>query len=166
MSGFIDWLESLNQRDRKVRAVLRRSLSFEPGTYPAVYPYVEPFLVMDGNPWRRKIHYLVAGLWAQHLREGQGEGNPLGKAAALHMNEKQSRSTESRFVALLDSDEDQLPYRLRQMLALLKDESIDFESVLRGLLFWDSETRRTQIDWSKDFYRTLNHTNYTNEETP
>ena len=73
-------------------------------------------------------------------------------------------STEQRFVALLDSDEDQLPYRLRQMIALLKDQSIEFESVLKGLVFWNSESKRTQSDWAKDFYHTLNHDNSTNEE--
>ena len=166
MSGFVEWLESLNQRDTKVRAVLRRSLAFDPGTHPASYPYVEPFLAADDNSWRRAVHYLVAGLWAQHWKEGWGEGLPLGRAAAIQMNASQSKSTEQRFVALLDSDEDQLPYRLRQMVALLKDQSIDFGSVLRGLVSWNSETKRTQTDWAKDFYRTLNQNDSTNEEIP
>jgi len=166
MSGFVAWLESLNQRDTKVRAVLRRSLAFEPGTQPAAYPYVESFLATEDNPWRRTVHYLVAGLWAQHWKVGRGEGAPLGIAAAIQMNASQSKSAEQRFVALLDSDDDQLPYRLRQMIALLNDQSIDFESVLKGLVFWNSESKRTQTDWAKDFYRTLNHDNSTNEETP
>jgi len=164
MSGFVAWLESLNQRDTKVCAVLRRSLAFDPGTQPAAYPYVEPFLATEDNSWRRTVHYLVAGLWAQHWKDGRGECAPLGRAAAIQMNASQSKSTEQRFVALLDSDEDQLPYRLRQMIALLKDQSIDFESVLTGLVFWNSESKRTQTDWAKDFYRTLNHDNSTNEE--
>ena len=44
MSAFIEWLESLNEKDTKVRAVLMRSLAFEPGTHVPAYPYVEPFL--------------------------------------------------------------------------------------------------------------------------
>ncbi len=39
MSGFIKWLEDLSERDTKVRAVLRRSLSFDPGKFAAAYPY-------------------------------------------------------------------------------------------------------------------------------
>lgn len=177
MSGFVAWLESLNQRDTKVRAVLRRSLAFDPGTQPAAYPYVEPFLAAEDNSWRRTVHYLVAGLWAQHWKDGRtGVALPLGKAFGEFESEKRSKlkgeernkvtSTEQRFVALLDSDEDQLPYRLRQMIALLKDQSIDFENVLNGLVFWNSESKRTQTDWAKDFYRTLNHDNSTNEEIP
>ena len=44
MSGFIEWLEGLNEKDTKVRAVLRRSLAFDPGRFTPAYPYVEPFL--------------------------------------------------------------------------------------------------------------------------
>ena len=33
MSAFLEWLENMNERDTRVRAVLRRSLSFAPGAY-------------------------------------------------------------------------------------------------------------------------------------
>ena len=39
MSGFIEWLEKLNETDTKVRAVLRRSLAFDPGDFPAAFPF-------------------------------------------------------------------------------------------------------------------------------
>ena len=71
MSGFIEWLEGLNEKDTKVRAVLRRSLAFDPGAFVPAYPYVEPFLKGEDNPWRREIFYLVAGIWAAHWREGR-----------------------------------------------------------------------------------------------
>ena len=61
MSGFIDWLEEANARDTKVRAVLRRSLAFDPGTNIPAFPYVEPFLKGEAEGWRRQMHYLVAG---------------------------------------------------------------------------------------------------------
>jgi CRISPR-associated protein Cse2 (CRISPR_cse2). len=81
MSGFIEWLENLNARDTKVRAVLRRSLAFDPGAFVPAYPYVEPFLKGEDNPWRREMLYLVAGLWAAHWREGRN-GTPLTIAKA------------------------------------------------------------------------------------
>ena len=34
MSGFIAWLEKLNESDSKVRAILRRSLAFDAGIDP------------------------------------------------------------------------------------------------------------------------------------
>lgn len=157
MSGFIDWLEGLNEKDTKVKAVLRRSLAFDPGRFAPAYPYVEPFVKDEDNSWRRMMHYLVAGLWAAHWREG-GRGQPmsLGNACAVFQAESRSASTETRFINLLDADADQLPHRLRQMISLLKEQAIDFEALLKGLLYWNDERKRTQNAWARDFYRNMN----------
>lgn len=158
MSGFIEWLESLNEKDTKVRAVLRRSLAFDPGRFVPAYPYIEPFVKDEGNSWRREIYYLVAGLWAAHWHEGRVE-HPmsLGKACAAHQAASGSANTERRFITMLDADPDQLPHRLRQMIALLKEQTIDFEALLRGLLYWNDDQKRTQNAWARDFYRNLHH---------
>jgi CRISPR system Cascade subunit CasB len=154
MSGFIEWLEKLNDKDTKVRAVLRRSLSFPPGRFVAAYPYVEPFVKDEDKSWRREIYYLVAGLWAAHWREGRsGAPMSLGKACATYQDVSKSTSTERRFITLLDADSEQLPHRLRQMIALLKEQSIDFDDLLKGLMFWNDDQRRTQNHWARDFYR-------------
>ncbi len=160
MSGFVEWLEKLNETDRKVRAVLRRSLAFDPGDFPPAYPFVEPFLKNEDKSWRREMHYLVAGLWAAHWRKDRsGERMSLGKACAAHQGE--SASTERRFITLLDADRDQLPHHLRQMVALLKDYNLDFEALLTGLRYWNSDRKRTQNQWARDFYRNPNHENET-----
>lgn len=158
MSAFIEWLEGLNEKDTKARAVLRRSLAFDPGTHVPAFPYVEPFAGDGDNARRRETLYLVAGLWAAHWRENErGQPMPLGKACAAHQIASGSTSTERRFIALLDADRDQLPHRLRQMIALLKEQAIDFDALLNGLLYWDDDQKRTQNAWARDFYRNLNH---------
>lgn len=178
MNGFIEWLEGLNERDTRVRAVLRRSLAFDPGKFAQAYPYVEPFLKGEDNFWRREMLYLVAGLWAMHWREGRiGAQVRIGKACAAFDSEKRQKmsqddrkkttSTEKRFVTLLDADADQLPNRLRQMVALLKEQTIDFDDLLKGLLYWNDDQKRTQNAWARDFYRNLNNetaTEYQNEK--
>ena len=176
MSGFIEWLESLSEKDTKVRAVLRRSLAFDPGQYVPAYPYVEPFVKDEGSSWRREMLYLVAGLWAMNWREDRpGTSMPIGKACAIFDSEKRKTmskddkqkltSTEKRFVTLLDSDRDQLPHRLRQMIALLKEQPIDFDALLTGLLYWNDDEKRTQNAWARDFYRNMNQeTGPTSEE--
>jgi CRISPR system Cascade subunit CasB len=158
MSGFIEWLESLNEKDTKVRAVLRRSLAFDPGAFVPAYPYVEPFLQDADNSWRRKMLYLVAGVWAAHWRKGRN-GAPLsiGRACAAYQTAGGSTSTERRFINLLDADCDQLPHRLRQMIALLKEQAIDFDDLLKGLVYWNDDQKRIQNAWARDFYRTLNY---------
>lgn len=153
MSGFIDWLETLNAQDTKVRAVLRRGLAFDPGQFVQAFPYVEPFVKNEGNPWRRDMHYLVASLWAAHWREGRvGKRLSIGQACAAHQLQSGSASTERRFINLLDADRDQLTHRLRQITALLKEQDIDFDALLNGLLTWNDDQKPTQNAWARDFY--------------
>jgi CRISPR system Cascade subunit CasB len=109
--------------------------------------------------------YLVAGLWAAHWREGRGtEKISIGKACVAYQVD--SKSTERRFIALLDSDRDQLPHRMRQMVALLKGYDLDFEAILNGLIYWNDERKRTQNDWARDFYRNLKDDSTDTEPKP
>ncbi|MBI5606514.1 MAG: type I-E CRISPR-associated protein Cse2/CasB [Deltaproteobacteria bacterium] len=158
MNGFIERLVTLNEKDTKVRAVLRRSLAFEPGVYVPAYPYVEPFIKDEDNSWRREVLYLVAGLWALHWREGRiGAPISIGKACATYQSASGSASIERRFINLLDADSDQLLYRLRQMVSLLKEYNIDFNNMLKGLLYWNDDQKRTQNTWARDFYQNIKH---------
>jgi CRISPR system Cascade subunit CasB len=112
------------------------------------------------------MHYLVAALWAAHWRQGRaGARLPLARAAAAHQVASGSASTEQRFINLLDADVDQLPYRLRQMAALLKDQSIDFDLLLENLLYWNDDRKRTQSRWAKDFYQASHASNETATST-
>lgn len=166
MNRFIEWLEKLNEKDTKVRAVLRRSLAIDPGCYVPAYPYIEPFIKDEDNQWRRNMFYLVAGLWAMHWREGRvGMPIPIGEACAVFDKEKRNKarqddkrkmtSTEKRFVTLLDADTDQLQHRLRQMIALLKEQPIDFGGLLNGLIDWKDDRKRIQNAWAREFYRDI-----------
>jgi len=156
MSGFVEWLEKTSEKNSKIKAVLRRSLAFNPGAYIEAYPYIEPFVKGESNSLRREAHYLVAGLWAMNMqKERTGELMTLGRASAAYKNSNKSESTERRFITLLDADQDQLSYRLRQMVALLKDYSIDFEVLLKGILNWNDDRKRTQNAWARDFYQNV-----------
>jgi CRISPR system Cascade subunit CasB len=155
---FIGWLESLNEEGTKVRAVLRRSLAFDPGNFVPAFPYVEPFLKNEDNSWRREVFYLVAGLWASHWKEGRsGAPISLGKACAEYLSTNNSKNTERRFIGLLDANHDQLPHHMRQMVALLKDQAIDFDDLLKRLLFWEDDQKRSQNSWAREFYRSQNN---------
>ncbi len=156
MNRFIEWLEQLNEKDSKVRAVLRQSLSFEPGGYIPALCYVEPFIKGEEKYWQRRMLYLVAGLWAMHWRQDRtGVPISIGKACAAHQKETNSTSTERRFIALLDADNDQITHRLRQMVSLLKKQHIDFTGLLKGLIHWQDERKRIQQTWARDFYQNL-----------
>lgn len=160
MSGFMESLEARCEKDTRLRAVLRRSLSFAPGTMAESFPYVEPF-AKDDDEWRRSMRYLTAGLWALNWRAGRNEapigfaeacGRRIAKADSGNDPSKVS-STERRFISLLDADEEQLPERLRHMTSLLAEYRIDFEAMLKGLVFWRNEARVTQNQWARAFYK-------------
>ena len=163
MSAYLDWLEDINERDSRVRAVLRRSLAFDPGTFPAAFPYVEPFLKEDGGNWRRQVHYLVAALWASHWKAGrEGAKVPVAIAVAHYAMAHHTReqlngrasSTERRFITLLDADTDELPYRLRQMVRYAASRGV---GVHWPLLFfhihrWNALGKGVQKTWARSFF--------------
>ena len=39
------------------------------------------------------------------------------------------------------------------MVALLKDQTLDYDLLLKALLNWTSQDRWVQIQWARDFYR-------------
>lgn len=154
MSNIIEFLEGIVEKDSKVRAVLKRSLAFDPGLYPPAFPYVEHRLGNDDGNWKRTVFYLVAGLWAMNRREASVHGQALsGACKAFYLKNKKSLSIEKRFIVLLDADEDQLAHRLRQMVALLKEYPIDFDGLLKDLLSWNHPDKCVQIKWAKEFYK-------------
>lgn len=151
-----------------------------------VVPLVEGFLGrIQGereDRWERICYYLVAGLWAstvssselEQLRKeeeepevgqndeggvNKGYRRTLGHAVAqLYLAREQSKSIEQRFITLLDADEEQLPYRLRQMVRLIESQEgirIYWSELLRDLLAWNRERKPVQQEWARAFYRTV-----------
>ena len=41
------------------------------------------------------------------------------------------------------------------MISLLREQNLDFEALLKGLLYWNDERKRTQNAWARDFYRNI-----------
>lgn len=167
MSTLVEELTERAQKESKVRAVLKRSLAFDPGTYPPAFPYVEHRLKNEDGEWKRSVYYLVAGLWAMHWRErGSGVGQSIANTCRiLYWDRDQSPSIEQRFIALLDADSGQLPYRLRQMIALLKDCDIDFSKLSNDLLSWKHPDKFIQIRWAREFYNSASEENSETQTT-
>ena len=152
------FVEHLAGLDARALAVLRRSLTKEPGKDPRAFPYVEPF-VAKAPSWTRKAYYLLAGLFAWGaVREGErlkAKGDPLGEAVfKLYERRGQPPSVEQRFIALLDADEEELSFRLRQMVSLIKSEEVplDWERLLQDIEQWGAESRWVQERLAREFY--------------
>jgi CRISPR system Cascade subunit CasB len=156
MSCLIESLAQRAENDTKVRATLRRSLAFEPGEFPQAYRYVEPFLTADSTHWRREVYYLIAGLWATHGNEELPSGTiSFAKACADYMKKSQSASVEGRFISIISADREQLKYRLRQMIMLLKGFPVDFKSLQHDLCYWNGDGKSIQSSWAREFYNNL-----------
>ena len=142
----------ISELDAAARATLRRSLAFTPGTWPAAFPFVEPWVIGSGS-WNRRVQYLCAALQSSS-RAGMGRGS-LGEAARKLSQVTGSSSVEQRFITLLEADADELPYRLRQMITLLSsaDIALDWGQLRHDLSRWLHRDKFVQQRWARDYYR-------------
>lgn len=157
--NFFDHLITLRKRDtgpdRAAMARLRRSLGVEGMDYSALM-VVGAHLPADLLDRDLDTYLLVAGLFALHPDPG-GAGS-LGKALqqlrkALSVG---AESLDRRFAALLDSDWEDLPYRLRQIVQLLESKKVPVNyTILLGHLktkAWESEDRWVQRRWAREYW--------------
>ena len=126
--------------DAAERAELRRCLAADkPCDHLPAYRLVERYSnAGKSTRWRRECYYLVAALFSlverrpprKRGRAPDETDEPTGKSLTLaravkayeartEKDEGNMSSVERRFLALLDSDRDQLAYRLRQMLQMV-----------------------------------------------
>jgi len=132
-----------------VLAALRRGAGTPPGSVPAMYPHVLPWVLRQRR--LEDVAYVIGSLFALHPQTG-GSGN-MGKA--LSMVPRQSDSLEKRFVALLNSHRDDLPHHLRQAVSLLKSNEIPvgWRQLLSDILHWEHESRFVQQQWAREFWQ-------------
>lgn len=159
---FFAMLERTRVNNPAAVAKLRRSLADDPGNDPDVYPIVEPW-VSTAYPWTRQMAYLVAGLWAAHAPKARPNTAATIAEAFRHVP---SSSGESRFIALLDADPEELPWRLRQAVALVsKSAVLDWPRLLDDVIRWNLPARTVQHRWAKDYYKKRPEANESNETT-
>jgi CRISPR type I-E-associated protein CasB/Cse2 len=106
--------------------------------------------------WATDRAVLVAGLFATNPMTGGG--GTLGKALRRYRDATGAEeSADKRFAYLVDSEAEDLPDRLRQVVKLLKvkDVPIDYRRLLEDLLGWNWESRKVQWDWSRDYWKAL-----------
>ncbi|MEF9996714.1 MAG: type I-E CRISPR-associated protein Cse2/CasB [Burkholderiaceae bacterium] len=147
-------LQRCADSDSSVIAEFRRSLSFDPGTYAPVFPWLEPHVGHAANRARERA-YLVTGLWALASKRGSGDPCSLPDAMRRVARSRESRSVEARFVALLDSEGDELIWRLRHVIDLIAAEKVtlNWPALLRDVLAWDADSRFIQQRWAREYWR-------------
>lgn len=156
---FIAELERLlggdsDRREAATLAKLRRGLTENSGERDIwLYGHLG-----GAAPEQEEPAALVASLFALWHQGGRGRsqrppdsfGGSYGRLLAVTGSE----SVERRFATLLDSHPDDLPARLRHAVTLLrsKDVPINWEQLLRDLLWWGAENRPVQRRWARAFW--------------
>jgi len=156
-SSFIDYLERLEDREaRGILAALRRGLQHPPGTCVEMYPHVVPWLGNVKGKWEKDMYYLIASLYAYHSNSSHS-GNIGDALRIVYQNRRESNSIEQRFVALLRSNPDELPFHMRQTISILKSENIpiNWHELFYDLKRWPYESRYPPREkWANSFWKT------------
>ncbi len=141
-----EWRE---QQNRAALATLRRGLVTPDSA--DVLRYVLPY-IMPKYMSEEHVYILVAALFATHPTEVKQQS--LGTAFRKLKDVTGSESIEQRFVALLDADRDQVPVHLRHAVQLCQSRNIglDYDLLLRQMLYWNLPQRYTQLSWARDFW--------------
>jgi CRISPR system Cascade subunit CasB len=146
---FVEALETLvKQNNRAELAKLRRGLGKKIGESMEVYPFVFSRTYIKHN---EQPYSLIAPLFAHYPNAGKTNGN-LG--FSVNSIREESGSIEKRFVALLNADEEDLPYHLRQIISLLKskEKPINWLQLLKDIKNWSHEDRFVQRNWARGFW--------------
>lgn len=150
---FITYLESLrgSKDERAAFAALRRGLGHDPGTEPAMFPYIARWVAEDSTRWYEATLYLIAALFAYHPKEG-GAGNLGASFRQAAQGESDITAIERRFTALLAADTADLHFYLRQAVSFLKakDAAIDWQQLFDDVLRW--QYGQVQKQWAYRFW--------------
>lgn len=155
-SPFIEYLEELEKRqDRGALAALRRGLQYEPGTCMDMYPFVIPWLKNVKGKWEKDMHYLIASLFAYHpsITHTGDIGDAFRK---ISLNRGETKSLEQRFVNLLRSNPEDLPFHIRQAISIAKSENIpiNWHELFFDLKRWPYESDFPPYEkWAQSFWK-------------
>lgn len=160
VTAFVTHLRHLaDEENRGALAALRASLQDPNGMAIAACPYVVPFLAGAEDIYRDRAFFLVGALFAFHADPG---GGSLGQAfRAINTDQegptgRVNESLRARFVALLDSDAEDLSNHLRHAVSLARANAkpLDWERLLRDVLGWRHHSRYVQRRLARDFWKT------------
>ncbi|MCS6883973.1 MAG: type I-E CRISPR-associated protein Cse2/CasB [Acidobacteriota bacterium] len=154
---FIDFLLELHKKeDRGSLAKLRRGVGKPPGESMEVYSVIGRFIAEAKSELEEYALYLVATLYGLYPSESAEKYNFGASFAQLRLRQE-SESTERRFVAILNSNFEDLPQHLRQAVNLLKSKEvhINWLQLLNDILDWQRDDYKVQRQWATSFWKEI-----------
>ena len=147
----IEFCKRLERLDPGERARLKRNAGRTLAEAHKVMGLFFRLLPANVPPNQRKIYFMLATLYP--LTDGGGEGN-LGRALARARDAKSAQGLDRRVEILLDANERQLAFRLRQAVRFLysKRVAVHWPQLLQDLLAWDHPRRYVQENWAQAYF--------------
>lgn len=147
---FVDRLEQLNPGERaRLKRNAGNTMAQSRGVLPIFFRILPYGIPRYQEPW----YFLTATLFP--LAEPGGGGN-IGQALRLarRKHPEREKGYDRRFEVLLDADDEQLPFRLRQIVRLLDsaDIKINWPLLIKDLQHWDNPRRYIQERWARSYY--------------
>jgi CRISPR system Cascade subunit CasB len=101
--------------------------------------------------YQEAMYFLAATLYP--MAEGGGKGD-LGDSLRQAQQSKNTKGLDRRVEILLDSDEAQLPFRLRQAIHFLQSNRVrvNWPRLLDDLLYWTHPDRFIQRRWARSYF--------------
>ena len=103
------------------------------------------------TPLQEETYFLVATL--STLADGGSVGD-MGVLLSRARTDKNAKGLDRRIAIVLDADESQLPFRLRQAVRYLRSSrvGVDWPLLLSDLLYWSHPDRFIQKKWARSYY--------------
>lgn len=153
---FVGRLENLTAGER---AQLKRHVGKKINESPRVMALFFRMMPHGVNKFDEPWYFLVATLYPLvEAQRNEAEGRRKSFGLSLRKAQAQAKQNadgfDRRFAALLDADENQLPFRLRQLISLHKSTNtpVAWRALLKDLTNWTHPDRFVQEQWARHYY--------------
>lgn len=168
-----EFIYNLSKLDDGERARLKRnagnSLAESHQVHLLFFQKIAPYGI---QPWDEDRYFLLATLYPfdkmqrekdrkkgredKDIEDGETDvsrPSTLGTSFRHARSQQNETGFDRRFSRLLDADEDQLPFQLRQTIIRLTNDwiTINWEQLTKDVLSWTHPDRYVQRQWARDY---------------
>jgi CRISPR system Cascade subunit CasB len=150
-SRIVQFCERLAELDSGERARLKRNAGRTLAESRNALGLFFRLLPANVPRFQEEVYFLVATLYP--LAESSDEGN-LGNTLCEVRDPKYAQGLDRRVEVLLDANQDQLPFRLRQAIHFVESRrgAVNWSQLLKDLLAWDHPKRYVQENWARAYF--------------
>jgi len=147
-----EFIEALGRLDTGARARLKRNAGLTLaeardvlGIFYRLLPYTVPRVQHDD-------YFLVATLYP--LAAWSGRHRDLGATLRAARSDTNAKGIDRRVEALLDAEDEQLRFRLRQAIRFAQSNrvTVNWPQVLHDVLRWNHPARFVQQRWAESYF--------------